>query len=401
MRLDRIPAMSCGELNTHVATVGVRDEAGRNYPTFWGATTYNVLVNGQFIDEFSAEGVDYDLRPLPGSRTCWAASRIGIKFDSETEMTRLEWPPTLGCEEVWRERVEVIERHEPKHVAIVEKAVDAANSRWRRRVFQACSGRPAEVQRLLGVKIAKALVSEHALVVKEIETGFAELDRREWVKPLDCRRCAVALRYAGLFRNDIAGSGANFPKGWADWTNHFVIRLTGEVPLTPSGQPGVFTGEGPIKWGPNSEITVHETGWFYEIPTDTQCDYTRDIVAVGFRPGSARVRLTVGPRDPANPAGLPPLDLEFTLDAVAEDLEDTWVVTAGPCPSTRQTRTGRNAIIAFRAAHGSPDPTARIDTWEPGDGDVIASHQFNAGVIGQDLGSCSERWEIVHVEKQP
>jgi hypothetical protein len=212
-------------------------------------------------------------------------------------MTRLEWPPTLGCEDVWRERVEVI-----------------------------------------------------------------------------------------------AGSGANFPKGWADWTNHFVIRLTGEVPLTPSGQPGVYTGEGPVDWAPNSEITAHETGWFYEIPTDTRCDYTRKIVAVGFRPGTARVRLTVGPRDPANPAGPPPLDLEFTLDAVAEDLEDTWVVTAPPTSSTpgSSARTWVPAANAGRSSTRSRSDHPTATSGEPAQAELVsavrAAYQHPPADNGESAG---------------
>lgn len=392
MRLDPVPSRTCAELNAHVTATGVRDEAGVSYPGWWGVTTYQVLVNGLPLADFSAEGITSQLTSLPGDQLCFRASRIGITFSAETEMTRIDWVPMPGCARVWRERAETVERHEEKHVRLIDAAVAAANRRWAQQTFTACSanGVMAEVEAGLVRKIARGIAAAHKRLVTRIVAERRALDRLESAGPLDCRECALTISYRAEFRNETAGGGANFPMGWVDFSGRHAFRLHSEVRVRQT-EPGVYTGDGPVEWDPGAEVLAHESGWVFYPADEVRCDYVRDIEAVRFHSGTATARLTLV----LGAAGPPGFALDFSLGDIREDVVDRQVTTAGPCPGHDLTRTGHNAARAYAWAHTADNGgTARIDKWQPGGGEVVAVSTLAIGVPGQELGTCEERWEI-------
>jgi peptidoglycan hydrolase-like protein with peptidoglycan-binding domain len=172
-RLDPHVKGGCRKLNQVKNQLGVSDEQGKTYPGFWGVTTWQLLVNGLLPKEIDWTSVRFRATKV-GSQV--RVDHVALDFTAEAEISRIEWDnPQPSCIPAWTKTVGIIMDHEPKHVAIVEREVNALQRRWNGAEFRHDAADPKAADAIRAA-IRQRFASEVNNLTAAIDQGFRHLE---------------------------------------------------------------------------------------------------------------------------------------------------------------------------------------------------------------------------------
>jgi hypothetical protein len=143
---------------------------------------------------------------MGGLGLCLKMTKLDLKFQAETDMSRIEWepkmPPGSQCAKEWARVAKQVEVHEKRHVRDINNVINKLNQRIaQRQDFRVgCTERDPrdplarqEAEARLRVLLQRAIKQEVESALKEFERRRKYLDRE--VVELDCSKFESCTGY--------------------------------------------------------------------------------------------------------------------------------------------------------------------------------------------------------------